>query len=146
MESHTPGPGPDPRPKIIRNHPNPDGPGPDVMAAETLTGNAVYNGMGDRLGDIEAIMLDVVSGTIAYAVLRSGGFMGLGSKLFAIPWSSLQLDTTNHSFRLEISAERLAEAPGFDKDHWPSMADSQWARTVHEFYGEPPYWQRRDLM
>jgi sporulation protein YlmC with PRC-barrel domain len=131
-------------PPILRSRPNPDGPGPDVMGADTLIGNSVYNSLGDRLGDIETIMLDVASGRIAYAVLRCGGLLGIGAKLFAIPWSALQLDTFNHSFRLDISAERLAAAPGFDRNHWPSMADPQWARTLHDFYATPPYWHAHD--
>jgi sporulation protein YlmC with PRC-barrel domain len=116
------------------------GPGPEVMAAEALSGNAVYNMQGERLGDVEAIMLDVVSGTVAYAVLRTGGFMGIGARLLAIPWPALQLDSDDHTFWLDLDAERLASAPDFDRNHWPSMTDTQWAWEVHAFFGQRPYW------
>jgi sporulation protein YlmC with PRC-barrel domain len=116
------------------------GPGPEIMAAEALSGNAVYNMQGERLGDIEAIMLDVVSGTVAYAVVRTGGFMGIGVRLLAIPWPALQLDTDDHTFWLDMDAERLAAAPGFDRNHWPAMTDTQWAWEVHAFFGQRPYW------
>ena|SRR5438552_7898653 len=118
----------------------PDGPGPDVMDAATLKGDNVVNAAGDDLGKIEAIMLDVGAGRIAYAVLSFGGFLGMGSKLFAIPWSALTLDTTNHRFILDASKEQLEAAPGFDKDHWPSMADRTWATDIHAYYDVPPYW------
>ena len=69
-----------------------DGPGPEVMSAETLIGDSVVNSAGEDLGDIKAIMLDVTTGRIAYAVLSFGGFLGVGNKLFAIPWTALTLD------------------------------------------------------
>jgi sporulation protein YlmC with PRC-barrel domain len=117
-----------------------NGPGPDVMDAASLTGDEVINAAGDDLGKIEAIMLDVRSGRIAYAVLSFGGFLGLGSKLFAIPWPALTLDAIQQRFVLDVSRERLESAPGFDKDHWPSMADRAWATDIHEYYDIEPYW------
>lgn len=111
------------------------GPGPRILAADSLTGEKVVNQRGDRLGEITHIMLDVQRGCIAYAVLSFGGLLGLGDKLFAVPWESLALDLDNRWFVLNIEEERLRDAPGFDKDHWPSMADPQWASTVHAYYG-----------
>jgi sporulation protein YlmC with PRC-barrel domain len=116
------------------------GPGPEIMNAGTLIGDNVVNAAGDDLGKIEAIMLDVTSGRIAYAVLSFGGFLGMGSKLFAIPWSALALDARQKRFVLDASKERLESAPGFDKDHWPSMADRTWATDVHAHYDVEPYW------
>ena len=92
-------------------------------------------------GEIKDIMLDVPTGRVAYAVLSVGGVLGIGGKLFAIPWSAMQLDTAEKGFRLNIAKERLRAAPGFDKDHWPSMADQRWAEDVHAFYGSRPYWE-----
>jgi sporulation protein YlmC with PRC-barrel domain len=118
-----------------------EGPGPQIMAAGTLTGEEVVNSDGVTLGSIDSIMLDVPSGKIAYAVLSFGGFLGMGNKLFAIPWQALQLDTDNKCFILNVDKETLDGAPGFDKDHWPSMADQQWAKEVHSYYGSRPYWE-----
>jgi sporulation protein YlmC with PRC-barrel domain len=118
-----------------------EGPGPQIMAAGTLTGEEVVNSDGETLGKIDSIMLDVPTGKIAYAVLSFGGFLGMGDKLFAIPWQALQLDTDNKCFVLNVDKETLEAAPGFDKDHWPSMADPQWAKQVHSYYGSRPYWQ-----
>ena len=118
-----------------------DGPGPRVMASSTLEGDDVLNRQGEKLGKIEEIMLDVPTGRIAYAVLASGGFLGLGDKLFAIPWRSLTLDPENKCFVLDIAKDRLQQAPGFDQDHWPSMADESWAQQVHTYYSVRPYWE-----
>jgi sporulation protein YlmC with PRC-barrel domain len=117
------------------------GPGPEVMAASTLEGDKVVNAEGDELGKITDIMLDVPSGKIAYAVLSFGGFLGVGDKLFAIPWQALTLDAENKDFILDVDTDKLKAAPGFDKDHWPSMAQDEWALKVHSYYGVDPYWQ-----
>ena len=117
------------------------GPGPYVMDAATLHNDDVVNAGGDSIGTIEAIMLDVAAGRIAYAVLSFGGFLGMGSKYFAIPWSALTLDATEKRFMLDVSKEQLESAPGFDKDHWPAMADRRWATEVHAHYDVNPYWE-----
>lgn len=116
------------------------GPGPRIMSSSTLEGNEVRNRRGDKLGAVEEIMLDVSTGRIAYAVLAAGGFLGIGDKLFAIPWQALTLDTDNECFILDVDKERLENAPGFDKDHWPAMADQRWASDLHTYYGAQPYW------
>ena len=117
-----------------------EGPGPKVMAADTLEGDSVYNEADEKLGEITDIMIDVPTGRVAYAVMSVGGILGIGDKLFAIPWQALTLDTENKCFRMNILKEQLKEAPGFDKDHWPTMADQTWAQEVHEFYDARPYW------
>lgn len=117
------------------------GPGPEVMDAATLQGDKVVNAAGDDLGKIEAIMLDVTTGRIAYAVLSFGGFLGMGSKLFAVPWGALTLDTGEKRFVLDVSKEKLENAQGFDNDRWPSMADASWASEIHAYYNVSPYWE-----
>jgi sporulation protein YlmC with PRC-barrel domain len=116
------------------------GPGPDVMDAATLTGDVVVNVIGQDLGTVEAIMLDIPSGRIAYAVLSFGDRLAKGDKLFAVPWSALTLDAAQKRFVLDVTKEQLEAAPGFDKNHWPSMADREWAIQLHAYYDEEPYW------
>ena len=113
------------------------GPGPELMGANTLLGNDVYNKDGEDLGDIKEFMLDMASGKVAYAVLSFGGLLGMGDKLFAVPWAALVLDTVNKRFTLNVLKEALKEAPGFNKDSWPAMSDRTWASGVHRFYGTP---------
>lgn len=129
--------------RIVQRHPDDSsGPGPEVMAAETLQGDDVINLQGEKLGSIEDIMLDVQGGRIAYAVLSFGGILGMGDKLFAIPWSALTLDTDRKCFVLDLPKDRLQNAPGFDKDHWPAMADESWASQVYSYYNQQPYWRQ----
>lgn len=119
---------------MYKNNPN-IGPGPQLMGANTLDGNDVYNHKDEDLGDIKEIMLDVPSGRVAYAVLSFGGFLGIGEKLFAVPWSALKLDTEKKRFILDVEKDSLKNAPGFDSSNWPDMADTTWAKSIHDYYG-----------
>jgi len=110
------------------------------MDAATLIGDAVVNTLGENLGTLEAIMLDIAAGRVAYAVLSFSGQVPTGDKLFAIPWSVFTLDAAHKRFVLDISKAQLETAPGFDKYHWPKMADRDWAIQLHAYYDEQPYW------
>lgn len=111
-----------------------------VLSATTLINDEVKNSAGDDLGKIEDVMLDVDNGRISYAVLSFGGFLGMGEKLFAIPWRALDLNTEEKCFYLNnVDQKQLENAPGFDKNNWPNMADPEWSRTVHDYYNVTPY-------
>jgi sporulation protein YlmC with PRC-barrel domain len=122
------GPGPDTRHE----------PGPEMMGADTLVGNDVYNLGDENLGEIKEIMLDMRNGNVSYAVMSFGGFLGMGEKLFAVPWKALKLDTQKKRFVLDVEKDRLKDAPGFDKEHWPNMADWTWTKAIHSYYGTKP--------
>lgn len=109
--------------------------GPYLMGADTLLGDEVYNGMGERLGSIREFMIEMSTGQISYAVLSFGGFLGLGDRLFAVPWCCLKLDSIRHRFVLNAPKEALKRAPGFDKGHWPATADPAWEKGIAKFYG-----------
>ena len=106
----------------------------NLLSAATITGDDVCNMQDDKLGKIQDIMLDLNDGTIRYAVLSSGGFLGMGDHLFAVPWSALKLDQDNKRFLLDVDADRIKDAPGFDKDNWPNMADASWNSTIESYY------------
>lgn len=112
-----------------------------VLSANSLAGNGVRNPDGQDLGKITDIMIDLPTGRIAYAVLSFGGFLGLGDKLFAIPWAAMKLDTRDHEFILNVSKEVLTEAEGFDKDDWPDFADLEVGTRIHRHYKIRPYWE-----
>jgi sporulation protein YlmC with PRC-barrel domain len=111
------------------------GPGPELMGADTLIGDHVHNLKNEHLGEIKEIMLDMRTGKIAYAVMSSGGVLGIGEKLFAVPWEALTLDTVNKRFTMNMDKAQIENAPGFDTDHWPNMANQQWASQIHDYYG-----------
>jgi sporulation protein YlmC with PRC-barrel domain len=112
-----------------------------VLSASTLKGDKVVNAAGEDLGDIHEIMIDTPTGRVAYVVLSFGGFLGMGNKLFAIPWDKFSLDEQNKRFVLNIDRAKLEQAPGFDKDNWPDMADPGWGSRIYSYYGSHPYWQ-----
>lgn len=115
------------------------GTGPRLMSVDSLVGNDVHNRQGDNLGGIKNIMLDMHSGHVAYAVMAFGGIFGMGEKLFAVPWNALTLNYTDKCFILDADKERLKNAPGFDKDNWPDMADTSWGQQIHTYYGTRHY-------
>lgn len=114
---------------------------PQSLSASTITGDDVRNLDGDNLGHIEELVIDLDSGRVNYAVLSSGGFLGVGDKLFAIPWDLLTVDTDNKEVVLDLSKETLENAPGFDKDNWPDIHDRSWVGDVYRYYGREPYWE-----
>jgi sporulation protein YlmC with PRC-barrel domain len=111
-----------------------------VMAAGILSGDRVRNSAGEHLGKIEDIMIDIPTGRVAYAVLCFGGVLGMGNKLFAVPWQALILNEREHEFVLDVDKEKLQSAPGFDKNNWPDMADPTWAEQMHGHWGEGTDW------
>lgn len=114
-----------------------------VLSAGTIKGDSVKNRADEDLGSINDLMIDLPSGRVAYAVLSSGGFLGMGNKLFAIPWSSFTVDEDRKCLVLDVDKETLKNAPGFDKDNWPDMADQVWGEQVYNYYKQTPYWTDR---
>lgn len=113
--------------------------------ANDLMGKTVKNSADENLGKLEDIVVDASSGRILYGVLSFGGFMGMGDKLFAIPWESLDLPDHAKNFVLNVSKDRLKTAEGFDKSHWPNFADEAWATKTYKYYEQTPYWQASDV-
>ena len=118
---------------VTRTHPR-------VLSSSTLEGTSVKNLSGEDVGNIEEIMLDLNSGRVAYAVLSFGGILGIGDKLFAVPWDSLTVDTDNEVIRMDASKERLKNAPGFNKNDWPETPNADWYHEVYDYYNATPYW------
>ena len=99
------------------------------------------NSTGESLGDIKEVVIDPRTGRVAYAVVSFGGFLSMGEKLFAIPFSAFEYNVSKSEYVLDISKERLEAAPGFDADKWPTMAEEKWNRDVYKYYQRPPYWE-----
>ena len=111
-----------------------------VLSSSTIAGDDVKNTTGEKLGTIKDLMIDSDSGRIAYAVLDFGGFLGIGNKLFAVPWSALTVCPEDKCLKMNVSKQTLENAEGFDQDNWPDFADPQWGARVHHHYGITPYW------
>jgi sporulation protein YlmC with PRC-barrel domain len=106
-----------------------------------LRGKKVTNAAGEDLGQIEELVADANVGRVLYGVLSFGGLLGVGDKLFAIPWPALRLADDGKAFILNVEKDRLTNATGFAKDHWPDLADEQFAVTTYKYYDQMPYWQ-----
>lgn len=113
-----------------------------TMSATTLIGDPVRNPQGETIGDLREIMLDVRTGRVAYGVLDFGGFLGMGNKLFAVPFDRFRVDEKNHQLILDVDKETLKNAEGFDEDNWPDTTNPDWERRIHDYYGATPYHKR----
>lgn len=111
-----------------------------ILSSSSMSGDKVVNRDGDSLGEVKDLMIDLESGRVVYVVLEFGGFLGMGSKLFAVPLSAMQVDSSNHQFIFDQRKEKLENAPGFDKDNWPDFSDRTWGSDIHAYYGVTPDW------
>jgi sporulation protein YlmC with PRC-barrel domain len=112
-----------------------------VAESSDLIGMNVKNHENENIGEIVDLAVDPDGNRVLYGVLSFGGFLGMGDKLFAIPWNSLKnISPDQKHVVLNIEKDRLKNAKGFDKDNWPNMADKNFASEVHTFYGAQPYW------
>jgi len=112
-----------------------------LIGANKVEGTRVYDRGGHDLGEIHEIMIDKISGKVAYAVMRSGGIMGMGSKFHPLPWSALKYDTEAEGFVVDIPRDGLESAPAYEIGAEPAWRDREYERRLHEYYGSPPYWQ-----
>nr|WP_305891166.1 PRC-barrel domain-containing protein [Methanolobus chelungpuianus] len=115
-----------------------------MLSTSAMEGDKVVNETGDKLGDIKDVMIDMQTGTVAYVVLSFGGFLGMGNKLFGVPLEAMRKKPDEHAFILNVNKERLENAPGFDKDHWPGTEAGEsyndYVMNVYDYYGyECPY-------
>ncbi len=114
-----------------------------ALRVSDILGGQVYNKADENLGKIEDLVIDPGSGRLRYAVLSFGGLLGMGDKLFAVPWGELTMVTKGRTsagtiqedhFVLNVSKETLKNAPGFDKNRWPNFANKDWAAGVDDYY------------
>jgi len=114
--------------------------GGEPFTAKNLIGDPVVTPRGENLGKIEDLVIDPNSGRVDYAVLSFGGFLGVGDKLFAVPLEAMRMSPEEKRFILDVDKERLKQAPGFDKDHWPELSDRAFGTKVYNYYGYTPRW------
>jgi len=105
-----------------------------IVDANDVIGVDVKNMQDESLGKIETLMIDKITGEIAFVVLSFGGFLGIGDKLFAMPWNVFAYDENDECFKVPFDKEKLKNSPGFDKAHWPDMSSSAWQTSIHSYY------------
>lgn len=104
------------------------------LSASTLVGANVRNAQDESLGDLKDCMIDTTTGKIAYGVLSFGGVLGIGHKLFAIPWDVFRVDAARERLILDVSRDRLKDAPGFDENHWPDFSAPDFDQQLRTHY------------
>lgn len=109
-----------------------------VSRASKIIGTKVKNLNGDNLGDIEDLVIDPESAEVVYGVVSFGGVLGVGDKLFAIPWNALVWAPDKEYYVLDLDKDTLKKAPGFDKSHWPDSSD-KWQRLREQLDQFPFY-------
>ncbi len=111
-----------------------------LIAAEKVNGTNVYNNRGDKLGSVEDIMIDKVSGRAMYAVMSFGGFLGMDKKQHPLPWSTLKYDENRGGYVVNLDKKMLEAAPTYDRD-----SEFKWTpdygRRVDTYYDVPSYWE-----
>lgn len=110
--------------------------------AAAIQGSEVVNPQGEDLGNINRIVLDIPRGRIAYAVIGVGGFLGVGEKTVAVPWSALHPGDKDKTYILDADRHRLENAPTVESKDLQAMADSRVGEAVYAYFGQQPYWQQ----
>jgi sporulation protein YlmC with PRC-barrel domain len=111
-----------------------------LIAADQVNGTAVYDTQGEKLGSVEDLMIDKVSGRIAYAVLSFGGFLGIGDKHHPLPWGTLKYDPSVGGYVVALDRSVLEGAPAYADSERVAWDDERWGREVHDYYKARPYW------
>jgi hypothetical protein len=111
----------------------------DLIGSDKVEGTNVYRSNGDKVGQIERIMLEKTTGKVAYAVMSFGGFLGLGHDHYPVPWSRLTYNEKLGGYEVNISEQELKGAPKYSpSDDW--SWDREQGQKVYNYYSVPPYW------
>jgi PRC-barrel domain len=112
----------------------------NLIGSDKVEGTDVYSAGGESVGSIERIMIDKISGKVAYAVMSFGGFMGIGEDYYPVPWSQLTYDTNLGGYRTNITKEQLDRAPKYSESTgWNWSRENE--RRVYDYYRATPYWE-----
>jgi len=110
----------------------------NLISSEDVEGTKVCDLSGNKIGEIDHLMIDKASGNVRYAIMSFGGFLGLGHSHYPVPWSSLKYDTSLGGYTSNITEQQLRDAPEFSDDSW---TDRDWESDWHEHFGAAPYWR-----
>jgi len=108
-----------------------------LIASSKVEGTAVYNGQGERLGEVYNFMVDKYSGQVAYAVLSFGSFLGMGGSYHPLPWKILTYDTKRGGYVVDLDKDRLKEAPSYSGSETPNWDDQNWGTRIDAYYDRP---------
>jgi sporulation protein YlmC with PRC-barrel domain len=110
-----------------------------MRVTKDVVGKKIVNFVGEDIGEIKEVVIDSAASRVTYAILSFGGFLGMGDRLFAVPWVSLSYEMSIDKFAMNVNKDLLKNAPGFDKDNWPDMSDPTRISEIYKYYGSEPY-------
>ncbi|MFT8246391.1 PRC-barrel domain-containing protein [Roseomonas sp. BN140053] len=110
-----------------------------LISADKVEGTAVFNREGERLGTVEDVMLDKISGRVAFAVMSFGGFLGIGEQYHPLPWSTLNYDVQLGGYVVDMTREQLSGAPSYAAGSDVDLNDDTYGKRVYDYY-KAPYW------
>jgi hypothetical protein len=110
-----------------------------LIAAEKVNGTTVYNTAGEKLGEVEDIMIDKASGRAIYAIMSFGGFLGIGEKHHPLPWSTLRYDRRLEGYVVDMTREQLEGGPAYETEDMVEWTPD-YGRRVDQYYKAPSYW------
>ena len=111
-----------------------------LIASDRIEGTAVRRASGEKIGKIERLMLDKISGKVAYAVLSFGGFLGIGNKHLPVPWPRLPYNQKLDAYEIDITDDELRQAPAYEEDEDFDWGDRSHEASIHRYYRSPHYW------
>ena len=106
----------------------------DIISSDKVEGTDVYNAAGDKLGSIDDLMIDKISGQVRYAVLEFGGFLGIGTDRYPLPWNMLKYDTSKEGYVVPLDKAKLENAPRYAADDMPTYT-TEYGKSVNNYYG-----------
>jgi hypothetical protein len=109
-----------------------------VSVQRDALGKKVLNYENEHVGKITDVIVDCATGHVTYAIMSFSGFLGIGDKLFAVPWVSLSFDPEHKAFLMKADKELLKSAPGFDDSNWPDLSDPLRRAENYRYYGTQP--------
>lgn len=107
-----------------------------VISSKDVNGTNVYNPAGEKLGSIDSLMIDKITGKVRYAVMEFGGFLGMGTDLYPLPWDSLKYEPNQGGYVVSVTKEQLEHAPRYEGSIAPEYSDD-YGRRVYSHYGYP---------
>ena len=110
-----------------------------IQKASKVMGMSVKNLQDEKLGKVDNMLVDVQSGRIVAVVVSSGGFLGMGDELSAVPPTALSFNTERDTLQLDTSKDRLSAAPHFKSDQWPDFNQPAYSDSVYRAYKVDPY-------
>jgi hypothetical protein len=114
--------------------------GKPLIESDRVEGTTVYDPRGNNIGSIKRLMIEKISGRVAYAVMSFGGFLGMGAEEHSVPWNKLTYDTSLGGYRTDITEEQLRGAPEFARNRNYDWSDRERERQLHDHYRSPYYW------